>query len=221
MGLSPAQLKRLAAASATGGGNYIQHGVYDLTLDTMQIKDGHKGLSFIFEFFVLDGQAAKDGRQSKLPHNATGSRCSVGLNTTKHEVAGNNLKALVEALLGKANFDALMQDERLGKSNDPREAEAIRYGQLLENLVNTGRGLWIHNETYLDDIKGGKHAGEIIAKHKWFTQVNDDATVARNIAIMDGKLPISAHNEAKAALQAASAQALAPAQTAPAAAPAA
>ena len=215
MGLSPERLKKLAEASATGGGDYIQHGVYDLALNKMEIKDGHKGLSFIFEWYVLSGEPAKDGRQSKLPHNKTGSRCSVGLNTTKHEVAANNLKALVEGLLGKANFDALMQDERLGVH------KAVRYGQLLDNLTTTGRGLMVHNETYLDDIKSGKNQGEIIAKHKWFTMVNDETSIARNIAIMDGKLPVSAHAEAMVALQAAAAQASAGGATASAASPAA
>jgi hypothetical protein len=190
---------KIAAANASGGGNYIRDGVYDLTVKSLKENRGHNGYSIIAEFQVdsatpngemaltPDGKAVTD---KPVVPNPVGSEASVVFNF-KHESAAGNVKALALALLAS-----------LGYTEAQVDAAAI---QALVSDKNPCRGMRIKDATYR---KPSKSTGKILVLNRWETVPQTPDDIAKRRKELD---------ESKGAATAPTTQAAAPATTAPSA----
>ena len=166
--------KQIADAAASGGGTYINDGVYKLMIEKMFIKEADYpggGTSFIAEFRVLESEVSPSYPDVKP--NAVGSVCSIVFAVSKHASAFGNAKALLVGALGAFGYD-----------------EASITPDVIESAFTTDemRGLIIKDTTYQKTIKTGDNKGKPITLHKWESveQSKEDVlTQAKNLT--DGK----------------------------------
>lgn len=167
--LTPVMLALLQKASPTGGGTFIEPGVYTFIVEKFFINNGFRGTCAIMELYVKEAAQASDS--DKKP-NRVGSRCSYVCNlssTTSGPSAQGNVKAFVLALMDVPDNE--------------------EYGALLEELIadeQPARGLEIADTTFQGSIQGGANAGKSITKHKWSNVETSEAQQAANIALMKG-----------------------------------
>ena len=163
---------KIAAANASGGGNYIRDGVYDLTVKALKENRGHNGYSIIAEFQVdsatPNGEYAltPDGKSTTdklVEPNPVGSEVSVVFNF-KHDSAPGNVKALAIALLAS-----------LGYTEAQIDSAAIA---TLVSDKNPARGMRIKDATYR---KRAKESGKLLVLNRWETvpQTPDDIAARR------------------------------------------
>lgn len=170
--MSQGAFAKVAAASATGGGNNIRDGVYEMMVEKVHLQHGHTGECFIAEFRVLKSTAngAVDDSGRTVVPNAPGSTCSMVCNLTKHESAAGNAKAFVaNALAG------------LGVTEDKITPDVLAW-VCSEN--NPLRGLRVIDETYQTVNKGrsnAANAGKKLTLNKWkaITQTKEDVEKQR------------------------------------------
>ena len=100
--MSAGAFSKIATAQATGGGNMIRDGIYELMVEKVFMQSGHSGECFIAEYRVLKSapNGALDERGNPVVPNPVGSSCSMVCNITKNESAAGNAKAFVEGALG-------------------------------------------------------------------------------------------------------------------------
>jgi hypothetical protein len=214
---------KVAGASATGGGNNIRDGVYEMMVEKVHMQSGHTGQCFIAEFRVLSASSngAVDEKGHPVVPNAPGSTCSLVCNLTKFENAAGNAKAFVaNALAG------------LGVTEDKITPEVLGW---VCSESNPLRGLRVTDETYRTVNKGRSNpanAGKSLTLNKWKPIAQSKEIVEQQRAWLDKtppKVDTAAQPSAAAALPAGfggQAQPTAPApaptpQTQPTAAPAA
>ncbi len=208
--------KKIADASATGGGSNIRDGLYKFLVEKVTYQKGHSGEVFIAELRVLESSAtgAVDEQGRPVIPNAVGSSCSMVCNLTKHESAAGNAKAFAVAALGGLGFPAEKIDEDM----------LMR----ICGPTNPLRGCAVIDETYRGVNKGRSNpanAGKPLTLNKWksIAQTGDDVKTARayldsNAAKVDNTPPAPMPAQAAAPVQAPAA-APAPVQAAPAPAP--
>lgn len=199
--LDPKLLARAAAAQASGGGNYINHGTYLFIVDGFLIKDNDRGTSVIVELYVAEGGPAGDGKQEGGPPNPKGSRCSVvfklaGGTAKANDAAASNLKSFVTNFVGADAFAEMMAEPSFGAN------EAERYGEVLNRLASIARGSFVADETRIGTIQSGPNAGKNIVNHKWLHVDTADADQLMNIALLDGKAVEAALKPEKPAAEA-------------------
>lgn len=151
--------KKIADASATGGGNNIRDGRYTFLIEKCHIQEGHTGTCAIVEFRVMESNAsgAADEQGKQIVPNPVGSTCSMVCNLTKHESAAGNVKAFMIAALGGLGYTA----EQAG--DDSVIAEAF-------SEENPLRGVKVIDETYRGINKGranAANAGKPLTLNKW------------------------------------------------------
>ena len=152
--------KKIAEASATGGGNNIRDGIYDLVVEKCVLNDeAHSGTCFIVEFRVLKSQSAGvlDEQGKPVVPNPEGTTCSMVCNVTKHESAYGNLKKFLVAALGGMGYTPDQITDDLIKQMFVDEPEMLR-------------GLVVHDETYRGINKGranAANAGKPLTLNKW------------------------------------------------------
>lgn len=178
--MSAGAFAKIAAASATGGGNNIRDGVYEMMVEKVHMQSGHSGECFIAEFRVLKSSAngAADDRGNPIVPNAVGSTCSMVCNLTKHESAAGNAKAFVEnALAG------------LGVTADKITPDVMAW-VCSEN--NPLRGLKVIDETYRTINKGrsnSANAGKPLTLNKWRAITQTKADVEKQRGWLDSTPP--------------------------------
>lgn len=173
MSLLQAALKKIAQSKAAGGGNYILDGRYVFAVKNVILKEGHKGVSFITEFIVMEAQpAAYEVAGKTPPHNPVGSECSFIANMSKDSGPGN-IKAFVLALLGAKEEDVSAED----------------FEATLGDLIgkdNPARGKIIGCTTFRKTTQQGKD----ITLPNWSTLENADEDVAARRALIDQSKPL-------------------------------
>ena len=145
---------KIAAAQASGGGNYIKDGVYGLTVTALKEIRGHNGYSIVAEFHV-DASAPngeRDASGALVEPNPVGSSVSV-VSNFKHESSAGNVKALAIALLTP-----------LGYTEAQIDAAAIA---TLVSDKNPARGIRVNDTTYRKSIQKGPNAGKPITLNRW------------------------------------------------------
>lgn len=173
MSLLAAALKKIAQSKAAGGGNYILDGRYVFAIKNVILKEGHKGVSFITEFFVMEAQPAAYEVAGKTPaFNPVGSECSFIANMSKESGPGN-IKAFVLALLGLKEEEVTPED----------------FEKTLDELLgkdNPVRGYVIGCTTFRKVTRDGKD----ITLPNWSTLENDAEAVAGRRALIDQSKPL-------------------------------
>lgn len=169
---------QIAAAAASGGGNYINDGVYRLIIEKMFRKDAPiaagGGTSFITEFRVVE--SGQDPNHPEVKPNPVGTVCSVVAVVTKHASAFGNIKALLLGALGA-----------FGYTEDQITPEVIAEAYSTDQL----RGVMVDDTTYRKAIKGGKNAGSMITLHKWNSIEQTEEQVAAQKKDLDaGKFSV-------------------------------
>lgn len=187
--------KKIAAASATGGGNNIRDGIYKFLIEKCSIQNGHSGVCFVAEFRVMEAESngAVDENGRPVVPNPVGSTASMVANLTKHESAAGNIKAFLQGALGALGYTPEMIDDEL-------------ISQVVSE-ANPLRGVAVRDETYRGVNKGRSNpanAGKPLTLNKWKTvdQTEDDIEAAKkyldaNAAKADNT-PISAKTETSA-----------------------
>lgn len=150
--------KKIAAATATGGGNNIRDGRYKFLIEKCHIQEGHTGTCLIAEFRVMEAAAsgALDEQGKPVIPNPVGSTCSMVCNVTKHESAYGNVKAFVQGALGGLGYTP-------DKIDDQVLAEVF-------SDANPLRGVAVIDETYRGVNKGranAANAGKPLTLNKW------------------------------------------------------
>lgn len=164
--------KKIADASATGGGNNIRDGIYKFLVEKCAIQNGHSGVCFVAEFRVMESapNGAVDEQGRPVVPNPVGSTASMVANLTKHESAAGNIKAFVQGALGG-----------LGYSPDQITEELI--GEICGE-GNPLRGVAVIDETYRGVNKGranAANAGKPLTLNRWKSvpQTEEDIEAAK------------------------------------------
>lgn len=171
---------KIAAASATGGGNNIRDGIYKFLVEKISLQNGHTGECFIAEFRVVESTAngALDEQGRPVVPNAVGSTCSMVCNLTKHESAAGNAKAFVVKALAGLN---------LTEQDITPEVMAWVCGE-----KNPLRGLAVRDETYRGVNKGKSNPanrGLPLTLNKWHPIAQTEAEVKTASAWLDANPP--------------------------------
>jgi hypothetical protein len=160
--------KQIADAAASGGGVYINDGIYTFMIEKMLVKEADYtggGTSFIAEFRVLESEVHPSFPNVKP--NAVGTTCSVVFAVSKHAAAFGNAKALLCAALAPFGYT----ESEIG----PEEIEkAFNTDQLV--------GLILKDKTYQKAIKGGDNKGNMITLNRWETVEQTVEDVAKQKA---------------------------------------
>lgn len=172
--------KKIADASATGGGNNIRDGIYKFLIEKCAIQQGHSGTCFIAEFRVMESTAngAVDEHGKLVVPNPVGSTASMVCNLTKHESAAGNVKAFLQGALGG-----------LGYTPDQIDDELI--GQVVSD-ANPLRGVQIIDETYRGINKGranAANAGKPLTLNKWKAVAQTEEDRDKGRAYLDSTQP--------------------------------
>lgn len=169
----PGAFAKIAAASATGGGNNIRDGIYRQVVEKFFVSEGHTGTCVIAEFRVKEARAngAVDESGRPVVPNSVGSSCSMVCNITKHSAAAGNAKAFAQAaaqsLLGQSWPEFLANVGEDGKRLFPDEESALAW---LAGADNPLRGAEVQNETYRGTNKGRDNpanAGKPLTLNRW------------------------------------------------------
>lgn len=165
--------KKIADASATGGGNNIRDGLYTFLVEKCSIQEGHTGTCLIVELRVMESQASGslDENGRPIAPNPVGSTCSMVCNVTKHESAYGNVKSFVQAALGGLGYQAAQI------TNDVIQ-------QVFEGDPEALRGVKVIDETYRGINKGRSNpanAGKPLTLNKWkaVSQTEEDQAAGR------------------------------------------
>ena len=161
-----------ATAEVFGAGNYFTDGVYPrLVVESLTMKDGNQGQSFIGEFFIEESRDSEPGVSCR----PVGSRASVVFNVTKHRnVALSNIKKLALALAG-------MNEEQLAAEQDNENRAAAAAGRQAVNVLgawilravsnaNPARGICVAGATYRHATKDQKSKNA--PREDWNAYVN-------------------------------------------------
>lgn len=192
--------KKIADASATGGGNNIRDGIYKFLIEKCSIQNGHTGVCFVAEFRVMESSpsGAVDEQGRPVTPNPVGSTASMVANLTKHESAAGNVKALVQGALA-------------GLGYTPDQIDDALIGEIVGE-GNPLRGVAVVDETYRGVNKGrsnAANAGKPLTLNRWKSVAQTPEDIEAGKAYLDA-------NAAKTEAAAPSAMSFA----APAAAPA-
>ena len=168
--------KKIADASATGGGNNIRDGIYKLLVEKCSIQNGHSGVCFVAEFRVMESSSngAVDEQGRTIVPNPVGSTCSMVANLTKHESAAGNIKAFLKGALGGLGYT---EDD----INDELIAEVV-------SDANPLRGVAVRDETYRGINKGranAANAGKPLTLNKWFAIEQTQDEIAEGASFLD------------------------------------
>ena len=196
-------LSKIANATPTGGGNYINDGRYLYFVEKLSYIKGYKGESFIAELRVIEAAAsnAVDEQGRPIAPNSVGSTCSMVCNLNQ-SAAGGNAKAFLIALLAPLGYvEADITEERILEVSDPN--------------ANPMRGAAIRNSTY-SGINQGRdnpaNRGKRITKNAWTAVAQTAEDIKAQRSWLDANAtPISP----SVAVPAAAAQPIAPAAPAP------
>lgn len=181
MGFSVAKdlINKIATSTASGGGDFLKDGIYELLITKIKIaekakKEAFKGDMFVVEFFIL--AAEQDAANPDLKPSKQYSTASFVVNLTNNLSAPGNVKGFVINLLGVEDADA----EEIGKT--------------LEALIGEtqpGRGMRLRDETYRKGIVS--KPGQTMTAHRWIhiEQTSDEVAEWRK-KIDEGKLPKAA-----------------------------
>jgi hypothetical protein len=169
--------KKIADATATGGGNNIRDGIYKFLVEKCHIQEGHTGTCLIVEFRVMESTAsgAVDEKGVPVAPNPVGSTCSMVCNVTKHESAYGNVKAFVQAALMGLGYQANQI------TNDVIQ-------QVFEGDPMALRGCQIIDETYRGINKGranAANAGKPLTLNKWKSVAQTEEDMAKWRAYLD------------------------------------
>lgn len=181
--LSAELLKKIATASASGGGTPIKDGIYRFMIHKMMIDKKFKGVCFIVEFDVVDAKSSIDG----VTPNPVGSRCSFVVNLDRNVSAPGNTKALILALLGVDESKIL--DPKTGQpaSDDERNRQIGEVVAWAVSETNPTRGMYLDDTTYRKEIISGANAGKPFTGHSWARVEQTPDEVAARRAEIDAK----------------------------------
>jgi hypothetical protein len=164
--------KKIADASATGGGSNIRDGIYSFLIEKCSIQNGHTGVCFVAEFRVMESSfnGALDEQGKPVTPNPVGSTCSMVCNLTKHESAAGNVKAFLQGALGGVGYTPEMINDELISS--------------VVSADNPLRGAKVVDETYRGVNKGrsnAANAGKPLTLNKWksVSQTEEDIAAGR------------------------------------------
>ena len=153
--------KKVAEASATGGGNYLKHGKgVAVVKEVLYKEDLDSGRGFIVEL-IMDSVEPYMGADGKpLPCNAPGSIVSfVQLFDKYPKSALGNTKAFIEALYGESlDSDAFVDRmEKMTSDKNPARGIKIKFSTY-EKMTKTSKALltlpkWEHVEQTAEEVK--------------------------------------------------------------------
>ena len=194
----------IAGATVFQSGEYFRDGKYMLLVNSLKLKEGNEGTSFIAEFFVEECAPKEPG----ITPNSVGSRVSTVMNITKQkQMALGNIKALALELVGltEAELDAQQDAENAKAATENRAPKNILATWIVRatnespsaGTVQPARGIRVACETNRRASRADKAAGK--PREQWgvwpkFRHVpgNTPETIKANRAKVDASAPVQA-----------------------------